>query len=350
MLLICRPNSSRRVLVWLFVVLATPLTAPAATLEDSARELARKIAGSLTAQDNVVLEVRNASSLSPNEVAQVEIALRGELQNHVAIASTEGEETARVTVTLSENIKELVWTAGIRQGDASRTVLFSAPRPSGNQTVSGAMPVALRAEKFWEGPKQLLDAAKGSDSTGGSWLVLLLPEGLEIQNSRNELVSKVEIPSGQTSTRIPRGSLGRVVDTVSVRLEPSVCTVLLATHSVTECHSASAPASARDPVDAGPAPGSIPPGKGSQLALFRSDCGSADQLIVTGAGDDTQQDSVQLYDAHGTEPHPLSAALYFDGPVKALHSTRLGRAATVVVRNLKTGNYEAYRLSTTCTP
>jgi hypothetical protein len=109
MLFIRRQNFSRRALLWLFVLLAAPLGAPAATLEESARELARKIAGNLAAQEKVLIEIRNTSSLSPTQVAQVEKALEGELQNYLVLASTEGEASARVAVTLSENMKDLVW-------------------------------------------------------------------------------------------------------------------------------------------------------------------------------------------------------------------------------------------------
>jgi hypothetical protein len=166
MLFIRRLNLSRRALLWLLIVLAAPLGAPAATLEESARELARKIAGNLPAQEKVLLEIRNTSSLSPIQVAQVEKALDGELQNSVVLASTEGEASARVAVTLSENIKELLWAAEVRQGDARRTVLLAVQRSGEGGVSTTAAPIALRADRFWEGPERILDAAEVSDTAG----------------------------------------------------------------------------------------------------------------------------------------------------------------------------------------
>jgi len=188
MLVIRRLNLSRRALLWLLVVLASPLTAAAATLEESARELARKIAGNLPALEKVLIEIRNTSSLTPIQVAQVEKALEGELQNYLVLAATEGEASARVAVTLSENIKDLVWAAEVRQGDASQVVLFTVPQPSGNQRVSGGMPVVLHAEKFWEGPERLLDASLFPNDNGENMLVLLLPNRVMIPKVGSEIV------------------------------------------------------------------------------------------------------------------------------------------------------------------
>ena len=111
-----------------------------------------------------------------------------------------------MVVTLSENFKNLVWTGEIRQGDASQVVLIAADRSSENRAVSNAMPVTIRSEKFWEGPERILDAGEVSNGAGKSWLVLLLPDGLRIQDQQTGSASTLEITSMQS--REPR-SLGK---------------------------------------------------------------------------------------------------------------------------------------------
>lgn len=347
MLHICRHNFSRRVLVWLFAVLAAPLTAPAATLEDSARELARKIAGALTAQDKVVLEFVNTSALSWNDQAQVEMALTGELQNHVGMAITEGEETARVTVTLSENIKELVWTAVIRQGDTYRTVLFPALRPPANPAVSGSLPVVLHAEKFWEGPQRTLDALTYSDDNAESWLALLWSDSLVIQKVGSEIRFRLEIPADPPVSREPGGLLVHLGSTFAVGLEWQMCTMGLDTRTLTECHSTRGPARARDPVELiFSSEVAFPPGKGGQAAKIRNECTGTDLFLLTGLGDDTEPDSIQAFQKSSSGAIAGSNEVYLPGPVVALHF--LSEFPRAIIRNLKTGNYEAYRLFTSC--
>ena len=347
MFLIHRLNLSRRALLWLVVVLAAPLGAPGATLEESARELARKIAGNLPAQEKVILEIRNTSSLTPIQVAEVEKALEGELQKYVVLASTEGEASARVAVTLSENIKDLVWAAEVRQGDASRVVLLTAPRTSGNQPVSGAMPMVLHAEKFWAGPERLLDASLFSGETGENLIALLLPDRVMIQKVGGEIVFSVEVPIDQTVSRDPGGLLAHLGNTVVVGVEGQVCTIALDTRTISECHSAGGPAGARDPVELiSSSEISIPPGKGGQFAKIRSECGGTDLFLLTGLRDYTEPDSVQAFQGRAGGGAAASTELDLPGPVMALHY--LSDAPRAIVRNLKSGNYEAYLFSITC--
>ena len=349
MLFIRRQNFSRHALLWLLVVLAAPLGAPAATLEESARELARKIAGNMPAQEKVLIEIRNASSLSPIQVEQVEKALKGELQNYVVLASTEDEASARVAVTLSENIKDLVWAAEVRQGDASQTVLSTAPRPSGNQPGSGARPVELHAEKFWEGPDRLLDASLFPNDNGENMLVLLFPDRVTIQKVGSEIVFDIEIPGDQSVSRDPGGGLAHFGNTLTVRFESQECTTELDTRTVAECHSTSGPAPARYPyksVFAGEI--SIPPGKGGQIATIRNECSGTDLHLLTGLRDYTEPDSVQAFQGKPGGATAVSAELNLPGPVMALNSNSITDAPRAIVRNLKSGNYEAYRLSITC--
>jgi hypothetical protein len=352
MLVIRRLNLSRRALLWLLVVLAVPLAAPAATLEESARELARKIAGNLPAQEKVLIEIRNTSSLSPIQVAQVETALKGELPNYVVLAATEGEASARVAVTLSENIKDLVWAAEIRQGDAFRVVVLTTARPSENQGVSGAMRVELHAEKFWEGPVRLRDASLFSDDNGENLLALLFADRVMIQKVGSEIVFKVEIPIDQTVSRDPAGGpvqlgggLAHLGNTLIVQIEWQICTIALDTRTVAECRSIREPPPGHvpDKIVYG-SEISIPPGKGGQIATIRSECSGTDLFLLTGPRDYTEPDTVQAFQGRTGGATAVSAELNLPGPVMSLHSD----APRAIVRNLKSGNYEAYRLSITC--
>src|SRR5579864_7822019 len=67
-----RSTLSCRAILFLFVSLGLPSLARPATLEDSAKELAREIAVALPPQENVSYEIRNISSLQPGEVARIE--------------------------------------------------------------------------------------------------------------------------------------------------------------------------------------------------------------------------------------------------------------------------------------
>jgi hypothetical protein len=318
------------------------------TLEDSARELASRIAATLPAQEKVAYEIRNISSLQPDEVAHIEDALKIELQKRGVHIQVISNVIPSLVITLSENIKSYVWTAEIHQADPTQVVVMAAARPSEDRIASSAMPMTLRSEKFWEGSEHILDAGIVPDQKGGSWLILLMPDGVKIQETGSSAASKVEIASDQTSTRDPKGSLSLLGSAVMASLEPQVCTVMLETGTVAECHSASppAPTSARDRLDLIPL-ASIPENR-SGMVMVRNQCGKDQQFLVTGAGDLTQPDFVQLYELQGARSFPVSEPLNFAGAVVALHANNLDSAATSIVRNVATGIYEAYRLSISC--
>ena len=346
-----RSTLSCRAILFLFVLIATPTVADSATLEDSAKELAHKIAEALPARENVSCEIRNTSSLQPGEVARIEQALKSELQERGVRLTSSGAEII-VAVTLSENFKNLVWTGEIHKGDTSHVVLIALERSSDNRAFSSAMPVTIRTEKFWEGPERILDAGEISDGVGKSWLVLLLPDGLRIQDEQTGTASTIEITSLQSSSRDPWGNLNfdSIGNTIEFFLAPRVCTVNLETPNLDGClpkeGSAGGPVAGRFPMmfDIAP-PGPPPPGKGTVIEM-KSVCGGASQFLATSARDYTQTDSLQVFQTESSGAVAVSAELDFPGPITALHA--VSDAPRAVVRNLATGNYEAYRLSFSC--
>ncbi len=320
------------------------------TLEESAKELARKIAAALPARENISCEIRNLSPLQPAEVARIDAALKMELQDRDMRISASGAATD-VVVTLSENIANLVWTGEIRQGEASHVVLLAVERTE-NRGFPGAMPVTLHSEKFWEGPERILDAAEISDGAGKSWLVLLMPRGVRIQDRQTASVSTIEIASNQSVSRDPWGNLafGKSGSEIGFFLSPRICTVDLETSNLQGClptdGSPGGPPASRFPVMVDVAPAGPPqPGKGTEIAMGAV-CGGESQFLATGARDYTQTDSLQVFEIKSGVSTTISAELNFPGPITALHT--VSKTPRAVVRNLATGNYEAYSLAFSC--
>jgi hypothetical protein len=341
-----RSKLSRRAVLFLFVLIGVPSVARSSTLEDSAKELARKIVAALPAGENVSCEIRNISSLKPAEAARIEQALKAELEER-GIRLTSGEAAITVVVMLSENFKDLVWTGEIRQGEASQVVLIDLERSPENRASSNAMTMTIRSEKFWEGPEHILDAEQVKGIGGQPWLVLLLPDRLEIL----EPTGRLEINFPPAASRDPVGKLGYSQDgkTIVFSLLSRTCSADLDTRSLIACLPAdgasSVPASSIPfLIDLAPG-GSAPPGKGIELA-FGSVCGGANQFLATGGRDFTETDSLQVFQMESGGPVAVSTELDFAGPILDLHSDSV--APRAVVRNLKTGNYEANQLSFSC--
>ena len=338
-----RSTRSFRAILFLIVSFGLPSLAAAETLEDSAKEFAQKIAAALPGRENVSCEIRNLSSLKTDETARVEQTLKAELQNGGIRILSSGSTTS-VVVTLSENFKNLIWTAEIREDDTTLLVLMASQRILENRGVLTAMPVTIRSEKFWEGPERILDAMIASAADGPTRIILFLPDGLAIQDVSGSTTTSVKFPAVEGVPRDPQGFLELHQNVVRAAFPFRDCTVNLESLQLRECHTL-------DPTDhsvgdmgtvtIGPVNLSIP-GRVSTAFLPGDVCGAG---LTTSSGDDTQRDWVQ---ALSSEPPgvAISNKLDFPGPVLALRSG--SEESRAIVRNLNTGNYEAYRLSFSC--
>jgi hypothetical protein len=90
------------------------------------------------------------------------------------------------------------------------------------------------------------------------------------------------------------------------------------------------------------------PGWGTELATVKTTCGNSWQILATRQRDRTEADAITVYEWTGTEFRALTDPLEMGGSVVVLWSAEDGGPARAVVRNLKTGNYEAYLLRVGC--
>jgi hypothetical protein len=86
---------------------------------------------------------------------------------------------------------------------------------------------------------------------------------------------------------------------------------------------------------------------GSDLAGVHAGCRPDWQVLATSAASSTE-DSVQAFEFPDREPVAVSQPLQLDGTIAALWTGQSADNATAVVRDSKTGNYEALQLTVTC--
>jgi len=331
---------SHHTILFLFVLLGTPLAARSATLDDSARELARKIAASVPLAEGVSVEVRNLSSSTPDEFAGVQQALKEELENLKVHVVTSGAAAVSLKITLSENMRGLLLSAEITHGGASQVILMAVSHTSEFRIASYLMPIVLHSQIIWEGPEQILDAAVASDVGGLTLFVLLLPDALEIQQTRGITMTTVKIPSAGIAARNPRGRFEIAGSVALAIFQSRTCTFNLSTHELVECHTPVSTDLSREGGLTDEVPHDLlSPEKGSEMLMPQNGC---DAALATGSGDFTQPDSVQAFSVKPAGV-AISNKLDFPGPVLALRGG--SGASRAIVRNLKTGNYEAYSLS-----
>ena len=373
---------------------AAPTTGP---WDTQTFELARKIVA-ITGLGPATLDFQNSSSLS----ADVAAAIRRSIESDLRASGVPLRDNAPTTirVTLSENIRGYVWIAQVQAGAASKVAMLVFPKQDASSP--GASQLVLRRSFLIAQQEQILDAALWQ-SHDQRYLLVLGPSQVSIlrQNgSRWDPVNSMGIPH-ETYPRDLRGRLWVGKDGDWKAFLPGIqCSGAQQLQPPMTCHDSDDPwtltgtttafyNSARNYFTGAmvPAPAkSFPPfysaaeikrgggdawvlsgidgqtmlfdgtairglagGRdfGSDLASVRSGCGSGTQLLATGAGDDSVNDTIRAFEVDDQGAHAMSPPLAFDGPVTALWTTSEGDGAITVVRT-QTGGYEAYSVSVAC--
>jgi hypothetical protein len=365
----------------LLVWFAAALTA-ATPLGDTARLLARKIAVALPGQA-VAVSFRNLSSLSEAEAADVRTALESELR--ASGISFAPNAAVKVAVTLSENQQDLVFAAEITRGEKRDVALVTRPRTAASPALAPDIHAVIEKKLLWEQADPILDAALVEGD-----LLLLEPARIWFYYRRNdhwEPGRPIPIPQVEALPRDLRGRLEIQGDSFRAFLPGTACFGSTRPEFSADCGESDA----KWPVGtvsaslvagrnlftgrAGPfysvaeaAPfwiftavdgharlydqafalaGSFD-GWGSDIVAVRSNCGNRRLLVVTRASDADETDAVQAFEVTERRAIAVSAAVEFLGPITALWPTADESAALAVSRNLRTGQYAAFRLSINC--
>ena len=89
-------------------------------------------------------------------------------------------------------------------------------------------------------------------------------------------------------------------------------------------------------------------GWGSDIASLTDACAAPSPVLVTGAGDDTSTDTIQLYQIADRQAVAVGQPISFAGPVRALWAASDGNSARAISQNLQMGAYEASSISISC--
>lgn len=316
---------------------------------EALRALAEKIASEAHPQRAIALDLKNISSLDAQDVTRIRLALESELKQRQFRILSSDSAGSHAQVTLSESKETYIWVAKVQRGQSDerepQVVIVGVEKvvdgPSGKNTGS----LSLSEKLVWEQGAKILDFATiGNSPESLSRLLVLEPERLIFYHGEGagwEMERIVPIPhsapwprdvSGWIDTGKGRAYIRGIIcdgdffQPESVRCEPSDPT-----------HDTRPELRLR-----------IPDREGVDTATLGPICGEARAVLATGTGDWTQPDPIQGYVSADSQVAVSGAPIEMDGPVLALYPTGALGSARAVVRSLKTGNYEAYLVTATC--
>ncbi|HWX38283.1 MAG TPA: hypothetical protein VNY09_03515 [Candidatus Sulfotelmatobacter sp.] len=333
-----------RAILFLLVLFGIPGALRSATLDESAVKLAGEIGATLPSGAQASCEFLNISSVSAEDASRAEQSFREALRSACVPSSASDTSAIDITVTLSENWKEFVWTAQIRTSNGTLVLLETSPRVPNSHDAPGEMQMSLRAAKIWEGPQRILNFASLQLPSGQQELWLLTEEGVVLRQAGGRAISQLQLPRALPPSRDPVGEFTRNDKDMLATFSGKICTISADAFSVTGCQP-------------GPPPVILmyPPVRpwGSQSTYVEGSCPFVHPILGSGRSDYTERDFVQLFEATGLRTSSagtsISAPIFFGGPVMSISDTISGAGNLgIVVHNLESGNYEAYQIVISC--
>jgi hypothetical protein len=383
---------------------ATPLVLPAAW-NDGVKALADKIATAVKPSRTVSLEVKNISSLGAVDVEAIRAALEKELADRGLKIESSG---AAIEVTFSEDLENYIWVAEIGNDSTRLAGLIQVAR---NKDLSSRLvptPV-LQRRIIWRDYNLLLDFETQEwlfVAIEISHLTLWSESGIrfyslgsdrEIREDKEELIPKFPLPrdargllavrkaenlrayfghvaciestpvycaenSGQ-DWPIGYGTEGRFVGNRNyfdrINLAPGKQLQQYYSVSVDRWITDGGELWIQAELD-GKArlynndndrfePKATFSGWGDDITSIDIPCGTVWQVLVSGTGDWTEPDHLQVYQITGQNfAKPEGEALLFPGPILAMWPSEDGKSVRVVSKDLKTGMYEASIITVSC--
>jgi hypothetical protein len=328
--------------------------APAADWDAAVRELVDRIAAIVAPPARTGLAVNNVSSLSPDDAATIGKQLRAELAKRRFSLPGPQPPDASLIVTLSEGTDGYLIVAQVRHAasdNAEQVAMVSISKGAKKAAPSGG--VSLEQARVWDQPGAILDFALPAAAPGAAPEMIVLERGRIAFYSRQQdqwqLTQAVTIEPTRSWLRTEEGhidlSQGLAMGVAGI---PGIrCNGDFTNPQTIHCGFVSQDTQSWIRGDA-----AVPKDLdiGGDVASVGLQCDGRPVLLSTGKGDWTQPDFIQAYeiDATGHAATLAGNPVEFAGPVTSLWSTGAAGAARAVVHNLKTGEYEAYVVTASC--
>jgi hypothetical protein len=358
--------------------------AQAQSMAEAAAQLAARISSLLQRHTTVSLEFQNLAELPPAESSNFRAALREELQKAGVESITAGQPETRLHVAISESVRGLLFVAVVTSGENRQVAMlpWNIPSPTERKprVKISMQPMLEQAEAVLDmllvdsGAELLvLSASKVSSYrlAGGKWTLAgiagvswarPLPRDQRGRLESGPAGFRIFVPGTSCNgTLEPEFKITCAPGNESWPLnprDPSLAVRWVTDRNVLESESAKGVfysaaagwfATSDDRIlDRAGEVLAGADGWGSEISSVENPCGSGWMVLVSAVGDAQDRDRIQAYEVVDGQAAVASEAISLPGGVTALWPAEAPAQATLVIHNLKTGNYEASRLGVAC--
>jgi hypothetical protein len=383
----------------LLLLLAFPLLAQEAGKPEI--QLVEKVLARIGGPSAISLSVSNVSSLSASQAETIRRELERQFRLHGVRIVPPEQSVVSIVVTLSENPRGSLWIGEIIEGQTRDVIIQPVAVISADSPSRSDYPFTLQLRLVFSADYPVLDFAELADHQ----VLALFTDRLVLYSSQQgKMLPSQQMPLELIMrSRDPRGRLtvngtnfevslpgyrcyGTAAGTISANCQQSddpwpllpqnpsqrafyanarnfftgVITGAGSDRSANAFYNAAAyhapegdhfflsGVDGRQQLETGTVARVNGAQIGTEVATIKADCSDAWLVLGSRASDWTKTDAVQLFTLSGSDLQSASREMDLSGPVTAMWSAAPSQV-NVVVRNLRTGSYEAYAFSIACT-
>jgi len=323
----------RRIFLLLFLIFS-PFPASAAdtpSLDDAVRQLADRVSTIPNLRGPLRLQFFEDANFASNTGKSWQDTFRKEIEAH-HLALTDDPTAALLRIGLAETPTHLVLSASIHISEKEEVRFLTLPRTAFHAANLPVAPVRIERQLVYQGSDRILDVSSlGNGVEGGMALLALHNAELSVLriDSSGELTQTISLVAANSPpSRDPRGELTIRASDGNVLLPSKICDFTWTNPADAKCRSAKttwrATTILTPSCDAG----------GWKLLSDGSDWATPDVLQVVPDGSLREGSAALLSD--------------FAGPILSINGEQNPANALIVARNLRTGNYEVYKITLAC--
>ena len=335
-LLLSRPFvCSCSLLVWLllafFPCAAQSTSQESVSLDDALHELVDRISAIPNFHGPCRLQFLQDSNLAAETAKDWQQSLRKELESR-RVSVTEDPAAPVLRIGVAETPTQVVLSASARVAEKDEVRLVTVSRTSFRTASLPVAPVRLEKQLVYQGPERLLDASSLWSGASPGLALLVDREGeLEVLrvDSAGAIQQSVSLnATGALLSRDPRAELSVQAEAISVLLPGKSCQFTWAAPAEAKCHVVK-------PYWRGP-------------TVLTPSCDPGGWKLQADGSDWTAPDLLQALPENSMQKGSAAILSDFPGPILSINGEQSPSSALVVMRNLRTGNYEVYKLTLAC--
>ncbi len=306
-------------------------------LRETAQRLAERVAGIPGMRGALRLEWHPDAKWSEGESNRWQEILRGEFEKR-SLSLTEDAGAPALDVFAAETPTQVVLTAKARVSERDEIRIVAAARALLPPASLPAAPIRLERQLIYESPDRILDVSSLGNGTEAG-LALVLYRNFEILALRVDLrgVVKQSVslnPANLKPSRDPRAEMSVRGSALSVELLGKSCEF-----------SWELPAEVRCRVEK-PAAGEKSAWR--EETLLTSPCDGSNWKLFSSGGEANARGVLQVVPDGALRESSAAVLSEFPGPILGTNGEQSASSALVIAQNLRTGNYEIYKITLAC--